>query len=49
MLFGFALVAASIAGIIFGIIKKNKLLIISSVILLVIVLAVWGYFYNNPY
>lgn len=44
-----ALATASIIGIIHGITKKNKPLGIISVIVLVMIIAVWVYFYNNPY
>lgn len=39
----------AIIGIIYGIVNKNKLLGIVSAILLILVIAVWIYFYNNPY
>lgn len=49
MFFGIALSIAAIIGIVNGIVKKNKLLLVGSAILLVFVVAVWIYFYNNPY
>lgn len=49
MALAIALVIASIIGIIYGIINKNKPLGIISVIVLVMIIAVWVYFYNNPY
>ena len=44
-----SLAAAWILGIIYGIAKKNKPLGILSVIVLVMIISVWVYFYNNPY
>lgn len=49
MFIGIALSIAAIIGILNGIIKKNKRLLVGSSILLVFVIAVWIYFYNNPY
>jgi uncharacterized membrane protein YfcA len=49
MVLGIALAVASVIGIIYGIINKNKPLEIVSVIVLIMILAVWIYFYNNPY
>jgi phosphate starvation-inducible membrane PsiE len=49
MAFGIALAIAAIIGIIYGIINKNKPLGIVSVIILIMIIAVWVYFYNNPY
>jgi len=49
MALGIALAIASIIGIIYGITNKNKPLGIISVIVLVMIIAVWVYFYNNPY
>ena len=49
MAFGIALTIATIIGIIYGIINKNKPLGIVSVIVLIMIIAVWVYFYNNPY
>lgn len=46
---GIALVIASLIGIIYGIINKKTPLAIVSVILLIMIIAVWIYFYNNPY
>ncbi|OFI05855.1 hypothetical protein CLOACE_14730 [Clostridium acetireducens DSM 10703] len=49
MSFSIVLVMFAIIGIIHGIIKKNKSLGIVSVIVLIMIIAVWVYFYNNPY
>lgn len=49
MALGIALAIASIIGIIYGITNKNKPLGIISVIVLIMIIAVWVYFYNNPY
>ena len=49
MAFGIALAIAAIIGIIYGIINKNKPLGIVSVIMLIMIIAIWVYFYNNPY
>ncbi len=49
MVLGIALTIASIIGIIYGIKNKNKPLSIFSVIVLIMIIAVWIYFYNNPY
>lgn len=49
MALGIALVIASVIGIIYGIINKNKPLSIISVIVLIMTIAVWIYFNNNPY
>jgi phosphate starvation-inducible membrane PsiE len=49
MAVGIFIAIASIVGIIYGIIKKNKPLVILSVAALMMTIAVWVYFYNNPY
>ncbi len=49
MALGIVLTIVSIIGIIYGIKNKNKPLAIASVIALVLIIAVWVYFYNNPY
>jgi hypothetical protein len=49
MALGIALAIAAIIGITYGIINKNKTLGIVSVIVLIMIIAVWVYFYNNPY
>ncbi len=49
MALGIAIAIASIIGIIYGIINKNKPLGIVSVIALIMIIVVWIYFYNNPY
>ena len=49
MALGIVLAIASIIGIIYGITSKYKPLGIVSVIVLAMIIAVWVYFYNNPY
>lgn len=49
MAFGIFIAVASIIGIIYGKIKKNKPLAILSVVVLMMVIAIWVYFYYNPY
>lgn len=49
MVLGIALAISAIIGIIYGIINKNKPLGIASVIILIMIIAIWVYFYNNPY
>lgn len=49
MAYGIALSIVAIAGLIYGIIKKNKPLGIVSAIALLLIIAVWIYFYFNPY
>ena len=49
MAFGIILVAAGLVGLVYGIMKKNKILIVSSTAGLIIVTAVWIYFIQNPY
>ena len=49
MAIGISITVASIMGIIYGIIKKNKPIGILSVAALMMTVAVWVYFYNNPY
>ncbi len=49
MALGIFMTAASIIGVIYGIIKKSKPLAILSVVTLVMTIATWVYFYNNPY
>ena len=43
------LAVASVIGTIYGIMNKNKPLSIGSIIVLIMIIAVWIYFYNNPY
>jgi hypothetical protein len=49
MLFGVFLVAVSAAGIFYGLKKKKWPLAIASMLLLAATIAVWVYFYQNPY
>ena len=48
MAFGIILVAAGLAGLVYGIMKKNKIFIVSSTAGLIIVTAVWIYLYKTP-
>ncbi len=49
MAIGIFITIASIIGIIYGIIKKNKPLTMLSAVALILTIAVWVYFYYNPY
>jgi C4-dicarboxylate transporter len=49
MVLGILIVIVSTIGITYGIIKRNKPLAIISVLALIMTIAVWVYFYNNPY
>lgn len=49
MAIGIFITIASIIGVIYGIIKKDKPLAILFVVALIMTIAVWVYFYNNPY
>lgn len=49
MVLGITLAIAAMVGIIEGIVKKRKALVIASVILLMIIAAVMIYFHMNPY
>ena len=49
MALGIAIIVASIIGIVYGGINKNKPLVVISTIGLMVIVAVWVYFYNNPY
>jgi len=49
MLLGYIIVTVSIVGVIYGIINRNKIVITMSILGLIGVIAVWIYFYNNPY
>lgn len=49
MVFAIILAASAIFGIVIGITKKNKTLLIVSAIGLVVVVATWVYFYTHPY
>jgi hypothetical protein len=49
MILGIVLAAAGVAGVVLGIVKKIKALIIASAVVLVLVAGVWIFFYNNPY
>lgn len=49
MAFGIVLSIVAVAGIIYGIKSKNKTLGIVSAIALLLIIAVWIYFYSHPY
>jgi len=49
MVLGSALAIAAIIGLIYGIMNKNKPLGVLFAIVLILIIAVWIYFYNNPY
>lgn len=49
MAFGIAMVGLSAAGIFYGLKNKKWPLTIASVLLLAATIAVWVYFYMNPY
>ena len=53
MALGIVLTIAALSGIVLGAVKKNTKLLIASIIILIIVLAVWVFFYyqglQNPY
>ncbi len=49
MILGVVLTLACLAGLGWGLTKKNQPMWITSSILLIVVLAVWYYFWANPY
>lgn len=49
MVFGIVLTLACVAGVILGVVRRSRALVIGSAVLLVLVIAVWIYFYQNPY
>lgn len=49
MALGLILIIAALAGLGYGILKKNNALLVASAILLTAIAAVMVYFYNNPY
>ncbi len=49
MLLGIVLSIIAIVGIFYGINNKNRALGIVSAIMLIMIIAVWSYFYFNPY
>jgi uncharacterized membrane protein YcaP (DUF421 family) len=53
MALGFTLIAIAIAGLIYGIVKKNRKMIVASVITLIVIAALYAlysYLYSkNPY
>ncbi len=49
MAYGIIIAIVSLIGIIYGIKIKNNLVTIVSFIVLAATIAVWTYFYNNPY
>lgn len=49
MALAIGLVVAAIAGIVYGWRNRRRSLWITSVVVLILVLAIWTYFYFNPY
>jgi hypothetical protein len=49
MALGIILIMAALIGVIYGIVTKNKVWIIASVIMLIIIAAIGVYFLKNPY
>lgn len=49
MLLGIIATAIAIAGIVYGAVNRRRWLTIGSTVLLVLVLAVWWFFWSNPY
>jgi len=49
MALGITLAITAIIGLIYGRNKKNKPVAIVSAIVLMMIIAIWIYFYNNPY
>jgi|GEM_PF-3924386 len=45
MALGIILVLFAIIGAVYGIIKKHNGMTVGSIVLLIVVLALWGYFY----
>ena len=46
---GIILTVAALIGLIYGIVKKSRALVIASVIVLIIIASIGMYFYKNPY
>ncbi|MEL7598285.1 MAG: hypothetical protein AAGU01_08800 [Clostridiaceae bacterium] len=49
MALGIILIIAALIGIIYGIVRKNRVLLIASVIILISIAAIGLYFLKNPY
>lgn len=49
MALGIVATLFAIGGIVYGVLKKSRILTIASVFVLMAVAAVWAYFYANPY
>lgn len=49
MSLGIVVTLVAILGIVFGAVRKNMPLVVGSAVGLVLVVAVWVYFYLNPY
>lgn len=49
MALGIILIIAALIGIIYGIVTENRVLVISSVIMLSVIVAIGVYFFKNPY
>lgn len=49
VLYGIIFSILCIAGIVYGAIRRNRVLLITSAVLQVLVIGVWVFFYTNPY
>ena len=49
MLFGIIASLLAITGIVLGVVRHERVLIISCVIALILIAAVWAFFWFNPY
>lgn len=46
---GIILIIAALIGIIYGIVKKSRTLVIASALTLIVIAAIGLYFFKNPY
>lgn len=49
MALGIILIMAALIGILYGIVRENRVLLIASVIMLIAIAAIGLYFFKNPY
>lgn len=49
MVIGIVASLAAVAGIVFGALRRNRMVVSVSVVVLALVLAVWAFFWFNPY
>lgn len=49
MAIGIVASLAAMAGIVFGAVRRNRMVVIASVVALALVVAVWAFFWFNPY